>query len=83
MRALEIKPGDSEQTKTRKIAGMRSMVQGVELAARGDTAGFMSMLDQAGSISGAGPVKRSSGAALATGLEDASDDDLFLIMKGN
>jgi hypothetical protein len=83
MRALEIKPGDSEQTKTRKIAGMRSMVQGVELAARGDTAGFMSMLDQAGSISGAGPVKRSGAAALATGLEDASDDDLFLIMRGN
>ena len=63
MRALEIKPGDSEQTKTRKIAGMRSMVQGVELAARGDTAGFMSMLDQAGSISGAGPVKRDGAAA--------------------
>jgi hypothetical protein len=83
MRALEIKPGDSEQTKTRKIAGMRSMVQGVELAARGDTAGFMSMLDQAGSISGAGPVKRSGAAAPATGLEDASDDDLFLIMRGN
>jgi hypothetical protein len=63
MRALEIKPGDSEQTKTRKIAGMRAMVQGVEMAARGDTAGFMSMLDQAGSISGAGPVKRDGAAA--------------------
>jgi hypothetical protein len=81
MRALEIKPGDSEQTKTRKIAGMRAMVQGVEMAARGDTAGFMSMLDRAGSISGAGPVKR-GGEAGATGLESASDDDLFLIMRG-
>ena len=83
MRALEIKPGDSEQTKTRKIAGMRAMVQGVEMAARGDTAGFISMLDQAGSISGAGPVKRSGAAAPVTGLEDASDDDLFMIMRGN
>ena len=73
----------SEQTKTRKIAGMRAMVQGVEMAARGDTAGIISMLDRAGSISGAGPVKRSGAAAPATGLEDASDDDLFLIMRGN
>jgi hypothetical protein len=81
MRALEIKPGDSEQTKTRKIAGMRAMVQGVEMAARGDTAGFISMLDRAGSISGAGPVNR-NGAAGTTGLESASDDDLFLIMRG-
>jgi hypothetical protein len=63
MRALEIKPGDSEQTKTRKIAGMRAMVKGVEMAARGDTAGFISMLDQAGSISGAGPVERDGAAA--------------------
>ncbi len=81
MRALEIKPGDSEQTKTRKIAGMRAMVQGVEMAARGDTAGFISMLDRAGSISGAGPVKR-GGETGRTGLEDASDDDLFMIMRG-
>jgi hypothetical protein len=81
MRALEIKPGDSEQTKTRKVAGMRAMVQGVEMAARGDTAGFISMLDRAGSISGAGPVKR-GGETGKTGLEDASDDDLFLIMRG-
>jgi hypothetical protein len=65
MRALEIKPGDSEQTKTRKIAGMRSMVQGVEMAARGDTAGFMSMLDEAGSLSGAGPLKRDGATAAA------------------
>jgi hypothetical protein len=58
MRALEIKPGDSEQTKKRKITGMKAMVSGVEKAARGDTAGFLKMLDQAGTISGAGPVNR-------------------------
>jgi hypothetical protein len=58
MRALEIKPGDSEQTKRRKITGMKAMVSGVEKAARGDTAGFLKMLDQAGKISGAGPVNR-------------------------
>jgi hypothetical protein len=37
---------------------MKAMVSGVEKAARGDTAGFLKMLDQAGTISGAGPVNR-------------------------
>lgn len=81
MKALEIKPGDTEQDRNRKLAAMERMVSGAEMAARGDIQGFLGMVDQAGKISGAGPVKRDGAAA--TGLEDTSDDDLFLIMRGN
>lgn len=79
MQALQIKPGDSKQTKRRKLDLMAQMVEGVELAARGDTQGFLGVLDQVGQQSGAGPVKRSTGQA--TGFEDAPDEDLFLILR--
>jgi NACalpha-BTF3-like transcription factor len=65
------------------------MVQGVEMAARGDTEGFISMLDQAGSISGAGPVKRSGAAApefegyTAEDGTPITEDDIQETMRAN
>jgi len=76
MRAVRIRPGDSEDTKKRKIAAMETQLRGLEMAARGDVQGFLGLLDQAQEI-----VKPDS-AAQPTGLESASDDDLFLIMRG-
>lgn len=78
MQALQIKPGDSKDTKRRKLDLMAQMVQGVELAARGDTQGFLSVLDDVGTKSGAGPVKRGG----ATGFEQTPDDELFYILRG-
>jgi hypothetical protein len=77
MRAVRIRPGDSDDTKRRKIAAMETQLRGLEMAARGDVQGFLGLLDQAQEI-----VKPDS-AAQPTGLESASDDDLFLIMRGN
>jgi hypothetical protein len=65
MRAVRIKSGDDDATKERKIAAMELQLTGLEMAVRGDIEGFLGLMDQAGELTGVGPVKRGGAAAPA------------------
>ena len=48
MQAVKIVPFDSKATKLRKLAAQDQMIAGLEMAANGDTAGFLAALENAG-----------------------------------
>lgn len=63
MQAVKIVPFDSEATKLRKLAAQDQMIAGLEMAANGDTAGFLATLENAGKT----VAEPASAAPAATG----------------
>lgn len=74
MRAVRIKSGDDAATKKRKIEAMELQMQGMELAARGDMNGFLKLFDEAGELSGAGPVKRGGATPPAAAIDPETEE---------
>jgi len=63
MQAVKIVPFDSKATKLRKLAAQDQMIAGLEMAANGDTAGFLATLENAGKT----VAEPASAAPAATG----------------
>lgn len=81
MKAVKINPFDSDATKKRKIAAQEQMIAGLEMAANGDTAGFLAALEGAGKTV-AEPAPELQGYTAEDG-SPITEDDIQETMRAN